>query len=458
MAVLDFPNPPLTVGQQFVAGSGITYGWDGVTWTIVATPPTAGGPAGGDLVGTYPNPTLAPAVRVWESTAANEGHTKAGVHHAQVGNSGEAGLAEDVYLLVDGQAITGQGPTRVQLQSARAPGNASLLSGDRLGAIQFWGYNATAPGFLRGATIEARASADWGAFALPTDLALQAQIVASGGPTDRLVLRGDGTTVLPDTSGVRVGDATAPRERLDVAGAVIVGAATNAAPVAGTVQWNGTNFQGRTATAWVDFGAGPPTWTDTVTLLQPTKGATYPIEAGSLSVSAANSIQFGSRVAKGHFLANTGTDAVRWTINQYLAPAENAWIQEDTTRPSWDFLVNLIDPAADSFSIARIPVGGGVQVPLLTLVGAGTLNLNAGRSRIGDGAAPREALDVAGAVVLAGATAATAGTVQWNGTNFQGRTATAWVNFGASVGWESTAANETHTVPGVHHVQVGNSA
>src|SRR5262245_17776682 len=62
MAALDFPNPPLTNGQQFTAASGITYSWDGTAWTIVtaalpSTLPPSGG-AGGDLAGTYPNPTL----------------------------------------------------------------------------------------------------------------------------------------------------------------------------------------------------------------------------------------------------------------------------------------------------------------------------------------------------------------------------------------------------------------
>jgi hypothetical protein len=60
MAALDFPNPPLTVGQQYAAPTGVLYVWDGTVWTGGATttglPPT--GTAGGSLAGTYPNPTL----------------------------------------------------------------------------------------------------------------------------------------------------------------------------------------------------------------------------------------------------------------------------------------------------------------------------------------------------------------------------------------------------------------
>jgi hypothetical protein len=41
--MLDFPNPPLTIGQTFNSGSGAIYVWDGVAWSIATSvsPPRA---------------------------------------------------------------------------------------------------------------------------------------------------------------------------------------------------------------------------------------------------------------------------------------------------------------------------------------------------------------------------------------------------------------------------------
>lgn len=68
MAALDFPASP-TVNQQFSAPNGAVYTWDGAVW--MGGGPYAGQPAGGDLSGTYPSPTVIPAARSkWTDTGA----------------------------------------------------------------------------------------------------------------------------------------------------------------------------------------------------------------------------------------------------------------------------------------------------------------------------------------------------------------------------------------------------
>jgi hypothetical protein len=37
MSKLDFPNPPLTIGQQATLTNGITYQWDGEVWFSLST-------------------------------------------------------------------------------------------------------------------------------------------------------------------------------------------------------------------------------------------------------------------------------------------------------------------------------------------------------------------------------------------------------------------------------------
>jgi hypothetical protein len=50
MAALNFPNPPLTVDQEYSAPNGYLYRWDGEVWTVLrfsALPSEAGYGAGG---------------------------------------------------------------------------------------------------------------------------------------------------------------------------------------------------------------------------------------------------------------------------------------------------------------------------------------------------------------------------------------------------------------------------
>jgi len=83
---LDFPNPPLTVGQTYTASNSVTYHWDGAVWAPPTIQPPAGA-AGGDLTGSYPNPTLAAgAVSTADLADAPNGVTTAKLNDGAVTN------------------------------------------------------------------------------------------------------------------------------------------------------------------------------------------------------------------------------------------------------------------------------------------------------------------------------------------------------------------------------------
>jgi hypothetical protein len=83
MAVLDFPASP-TVGQTATLTNGFTYQWDGAVWTLAAA---TGQAAGGDLSGTYPNPTVVKSAGNF-TVGGTESIPGLGPNHLQYGGLG----------------------------------------------------------------------------------------------------------------------------------------------------------------------------------------------------------------------------------------------------------------------------------------------------------------------------------------------------------------------------------
>jgi hypothetical protein len=66
-------------------------------------------------------------------------------------------------------------------------------------------------------------------------------------------------------------------------------------------------------------------------------------------------LTLGSRTVKARVLADRTLDILRLSVNQDLNAAENAWVQDDATKPSWNM---HLYSGGDQFAIARSPAGG----------------------------------------------------------------------------------------------------
>jgi hypothetical protein len=240
-------------------------------------------------------------------------------------------------------------------------------------------------------------------------------------------------------------------EYLNCQSGILLGTALGANP--GTIQWNGTNFQGRTATAWVNLdtqgSAFVDAWTDANGYLSPTKGPTYPVHTGWLSVAGKldvtdqvtvapvggpiGAVTF--RAVQGMGTVGNGVTLWKFDVEQSLAP-QPTFLETVSASESWGANQGC------NWNISTTKTGTSAPQLRLMVQGDGRTYLpNTLGLAVGGGVTPREMLDVSGAIILTAATAATPanGTLQFAAGKFQGRVGGAWVDIpGAAAGfWTS---------------------
>jgi hypothetical protein len=84
-----------------------------------------------------------------------------------------------------------------------------------------------------------------------------------------------------------------------------------------------------------------------------------------------NPLILGPRPIKGRLVTPPSADAISWTVNYSLSPNGAAWAQDDATRPSW---FAALDATNDLFGVYRSPAAGNVAA-WMTLDGTGKLTL-----------------------------------------------------------------------------------
>jgi hypothetical protein len=112
----------------------------------------------------------------------------------------------------------------------------------------------------------------------------------------------------------------------------------------------------------------------------------------------------------------------------------NLYMNNSTTSPN--DLMKYVNGQFNATTINGLAVSSAQDIILaIGSTGTSTSNIarfnSTGLSIKKSGAVPREALDIGGAMALGSTAGTTVGSIQWNGTNFQGYNGTSWVNLDA---------------------------
>ncbi len=211
--------------------------------------------------------------------------------------------------------------------------------------------------------------------------------------------------------GVGIGTPS-PVEMLEVEGGINVGNSTNSN--AGTIRWSGSDFEGYGVTGWQSLtasGGGGNTLDEAYDQGGPGAGRTIVVDSGSVVLDATNNgpgvpglIIEGDHAYEPNLrlsYGGTSSYSVHNNENQFMI----------TTHMGTTHTPFRIFPDAPSAQMNLASTG----------VGLGTFT-------------PNEKLQVVGAINLGNTANSNPGTIRWTGSDFEGRTATAWQSLTTSEG------------------------
>ncbi len=234
---LDFPDNP-TIGQIYNAPNGVAYVWDGVKWNVV----TGAGAGGGTTIITI-GPTPPPNPQVGWLWWRNDPDGNLYVYY----DDGTSAQWVPAVAALDANALWTVNPGSPDAPNYLDPYLEPTTAGQ---------WVASGQGVWFGAPTNYNSP-----YIATYNNYLTYNIADNGFHFWSIGGKAQMTLAFNQGLGLSYNrpagsPAGIPREALDVAdvGAVLLGAARGTNP--GTIQWNGTNFQGRNATAWVNLDAG----------------------------------------------------------------------------------------------------------------------------------------------------------------------------------------------------------